>query len=76
VKVTRAREYVTAQEKTEFQQKHIAADKKLQQTIAREEKTRKTIKKKIRKEIERTTTREKIACEKTAKTHGKKIKKT
>jgi hypothetical protein len=49
VKVTRAREYVTAQEKTEFQQKHIAADKKLQQTIAREEKTRKTIKKKIRK---------------------------
>jgi hypothetical protein len=39
----------------------------MQQIIAREEKTRKTAEKKVRKEIERITAREKAAREKIAK---------
>jgi hypothetical protein len=74
-KIARAREYTAALKKAEFQQKRITADKKLQQTIAREEKARETAKKKIRKEAERTAAREKTAREKIAKTAEKEAKK-
>jgi hypothetical protein len=74
-KIARARERATAVEKAELQQKRIIADKKLQQAIAREEKIRKTIKKKIRKEAERIVAREEAAREKIVKTAEKEIKK-
>jgi hypothetical protein len=74
-KIARARERAAALEKAEFQRKRTAADRKMQQAIAREEKAREAAEKKIRKEIERTAAREEAAREKTAKTAEKEIKK-
>jgi hypothetical protein len=74
-KIARARERAAALKKAEFQQKRITADKKLQQTIAREEKAREAAEKKTRKEIERTAAREEAAREKAAKTAEKEAKK-
>ena len=47
----------------------------MQQAIAREEKTREIIKKKIRKKVKRTAAREELAREKTARQVKKEIKK-
>jgi hypothetical protein len=74
-KMVRARERVTALEETELQQKRTAADKKLQQAIAREEKAREAVKRKVRKEIKRTAAREKVAREKAVKASEKETKK-
>jgi hypothetical protein len=75
-KVIRARERAAALEKIELQQKRTATDKKLQQAIAREKKTREATKKKIRKKAERTAAREEITREKAVKAAEKEIKKT
>jgi hypothetical protein len=74
-KIARARERATALEKAESQRKRIAADRKMQQTIAREEKAWEAAKKKARKKAERTAAREKAAREKAAKTAEKETKK-
>jgi hypothetical protein len=74
-KVVRAREHTAALEKIEFQQKRITADKKLQQTIAGEEKAREAAERKIRKKAERTAAREEVAREKTVNAAEKEIKK-
>jgi hypothetical protein len=74
-KIARARERTAALEKAESQQKRTAADRKMQQAIAREEKARETAERKARKEIERIAAREKAACEKAAKQAEKKAKK-
>jgi hypothetical protein len=47
----------------------------LQQAIAREEKARKIIKKKAKKEAERTVTREELTREKAARQAEKEVKK-
>jgi hypothetical protein len=74
-KVTRARERAAALEEAELQRQRTAADKKLQQAIAREEKAREAIEKKARKEVERTAAREELAREKAARQAEKKVKK-
>jgi hypothetical protein len=74
-KVARARKHAAALEKIEIQQKRIAADRKMQQAIARKEKAREAAEKKARKEIERIAAREKAAREKIVKTAEKEIKK-
>jgi hypothetical protein len=74
-KVARARERAAALEETEAQQKRTAADRKMQQAIAREKKTREAAEKKARKEIERIAAREKAAREKAAKTAKREAKK-
>jgi hypothetical protein len=74
-KIARARERAAALKEIEFQRKRTAADKKMQQAIAREEKTRETAEKKIRKKAERTAAREETAREKAVKTAEKEIKK-
>jgi hypothetical protein len=71
-KVARARERAAALEKTESQRKRTAADRKMQQAIAPEEKAREAAKKKARNG---TAAREEAAREKTAKTAEKKAKK-
>jgi hypothetical protein len=65
-KVARARERAAALEKAESQRKRTAADRKMQQAIAPEEKAREAAKKKARKEAAR---------EKAAKTAEKEAKK-
>jgi hypothetical protein len=72
-KIARAREYAAALEKAEAQQKRTAADRKIQQAIAREEKARESADKKARKETERIAAREKAA--KTAEKEVKKAQK-
>ena len=47
----------------------------MQQAIAREEKARETIEKKVRKEAERTAAREELAREKAARQAEKEVKK-
>jgi hypothetical protein len=74
-KITRARKRAAALKKAEFQRKRTAADRKMQQAIAREKKTREAAEKKIRKKAERIAAREKAAREKIAKTAEKKTKK-
>jgi hypothetical protein len=74
-KVTRARERAAALKKAKLQRQRTAADKKLQQAIAREEKAREVIEKKAKKEAKRTAAREKLAREKTARQAEKKAKK-
>ena len=74
-KVARARERAAALEEAESQRKRTAADRKMQQAIAREEKAREAAEKKARKEAERTAAREKAAREKAAKTAEKEAKK-
>jgi hypothetical protein len=74
-KIARARERAAALEEAELQQKRTTADKKLQQTIAREEKAREAVEKKARKEAERTAAREEAAREKAVKAAEKEIKK-
>jgi hypothetical protein len=74
-KIARARERAAALEEAESQQKRTAADRKMQQAIAREEKAREAAERKARKEIERIAAREKAACEKAAKQAEKKAKK-
>jgi hypothetical protein len=74
-KIARARERAAAMKETEFQRKRTAADRKMQQIIAREEKIREAAEKKARKEVERTAAREEAAREKAAKTTEKKTKK-
>jgi hypothetical protein len=66
-KVARARERVAALKETEAQQKRTAANRKMQQAIAREKKAREAAEKKDRKEIERIAAREEVAREKIAK---------
>jgi hypothetical protein len=66
-KIARARERSAALEKAEFQQKRTAADKRMQQAIAREKKARETIERKARKEIKRIAVREKTVREKIIK---------
>jgi hypothetical protein len=74
-KVVRAREHAAALKEVEIQQKRITADKKMQQTIAREEKIRETAEKKVRKETEHIIAREKAAREKIIKAAERKTKK-
>jgi membrane protein involved in colicin uptake len=74
-KVTRARERAAALKEAELQRQRTAADKKLQQAIAREEKAREAIEKKARKEAERTAAREELAREKAARQAEKEAKK-
>jgi hypothetical protein len=74
-KIARARERTAAVKETESQQKCTAADRKMQQIIAREEKTREAVEKKARKEAERTAARVEAAREKAAKTAEKEAKK-
>jgi membrane protein involved in colicin uptake len=74
-KIARARERAAALEKAELQQKRTTANKKLQQTIAREKKAREAAEKKARKEAERTAAREEAAREKAAKAAEKEAKK-
>jgi hypothetical protein len=73
-KVTRARERAAALEKAESQQKRTAADRKMQQAIAREEKAREAAERKARKEIERIAAREEAAREKAARQAEKEAK--
>jgi hypothetical protein len=47
----------------------------LQQAIAREEKAREAVEKKVKKEIERTAAREELAREKAARQAEKEVKK-
>jgi hypothetical protein len=75
VKVTRARERAAALEETEHQRQRTAANKKLQQAIARKEKARKAIEKKARKKAKRTAAREELAREKAARQAKKEAKK-
>jgi hypothetical protein len=74
-KIIRAREYATALEEIEIQQKRITVDRKMQQAITREEKTRKAAEKKIKKEIKRIAGRKKAAREKVIKTAEREAKK-
>jgi hypothetical protein len=66
-KIARARKRAAALKEAESQQKRTAADKKMQQAIAREEKAREITERKARKEIEHITAREEAAREKAAK---------
>jgi hypothetical protein len=66
-RIIRAREHAAALKKIQTQQKRTSADKKMQQTIAREKKARKAAERKIKKETEYITAREKAAREKAAK---------
>jgi hypothetical protein len=50
-KIIRARKRATALKEAETQQKRIVINRKMQQTIAREEKARKTAEKKARKKL-------------------------
>jgi hypothetical protein len=74
-KVARARERAAALEEAEVQQKRTAADRKMQQAIARKEKAREAAEKKARKETERIAAREKAAREKVVKTAEREAKK-
>jgi hypothetical protein len=74
-KIARARERAAALKKAESQRKRTAADRKMQQAIAREKKAREAAEKKARKEAERTAAREEAAREKAAKTAEKEAKK-
>jgi hypothetical protein len=74
-KIARARERAAVLKKTESQRKRTAADRKMQQAIAREKKAREAAEKKIRKKAERTAAREEAAREKAAKTAEKETKK-
>jgi hypothetical protein len=64
-----------ALKETELQRQRTAADKKLQQAIAREEKAREAIEKKARKATERAAAREELAREKAARQAEKEVKK-
>jgi hypothetical protein len=66
-KIARARDRAALLEEAESQQKLTAADRKMQQTIAREEKVREAAERKARKEIEHIAAREEAAREKAAK---------
>jgi hypothetical protein len=70
-----ARERAAALEEAELQRQRTAADKKLQQAIAREEKTREAVEKKARKAAERAAAREELAREKAARQAEKEVKK-
>jgi hypothetical protein len=74
-KVARARKRAAALEETVIQQKRTAADRKMQQAIARKEKAREVAEKKARKETERIIAREKAAREKIAKAAEREAKK-
>jgi hypothetical protein len=73
-KIARARERAAALEKAESQQKRTAADRKMQQAIAREKKAREAAERKARKEIKRIAAREEAAREKAARQAEKETK--
>jgi hypothetical protein len=74
-KIARAREHAAALKKVESQRKRTAADRKMQQAIAREKKAREAAEKKARQEAERTAAREEAAREKIAISAEKEAKK-
>jgi membrane protein involved in colicin uptake len=75
-KVARARERAHEREAAEIQQKHTAADKKLQAAIAREDKAREKAEKKAEKDAARVAARAETAREKAARTAEREAKKT